>query len=140
MKNRKKHTEELRNKIRVQGIELVKYGLVAAGGAIVSIGVYLGIVAINKRLYMLAYGVCFAVSVLMMYALNHRFVFVKTQQGHAKPIAKAYISNATVFLVGWVSLWMLVEKFEVSETLAPLLNLFLTAPLNFLLNKFWTFR
>lgn len=140
MKNRKTHAGRLCERILVQGVELIKYGLVAAGGAVVSIGVYLSLVAVNKRLYMLAYGVCFAVSVLMMYALNHRFVFAKTQQGHAKPIAKAYISNAMVFFIGWVSLWVLVEKIGVSETLAPLWNLCLTAPLNFLLNKFWTFR
>ena len=140
MKNRKTHTEELRNKILVQGIELVKYGLVSVGGAVVSIGVYLGIVAINKRLYMWAYAVGFVIGVLLVYALNNRFVFKKTQKGHAKPIAKAYIANTTVFMIGWLSLWLLVEKLGVSETLAPLWNLCLTAPLNFLLNKFWTFR
>ena len=37
-------------------------------------------------------------------------------------------------------LWFWIDACGVSEYVAPIINLLVTVPLNFLLNKFWAFK
>ncbi|MBS1467008.1 MAG: GtrA family protein, partial [Subdoligranulum sp.] len=37
-------------------------------------------------------------------------------------------------------LWIEVTFFSVSKTIAPIVNLLVTIPLNFIINKLWTFK
>ena len=39
-----------------------------------------------------------------------------------------------------VLLWIEVTLFSVSKTIAPIVNLLVTIPLNFIINKLWTFK
>ncbi len=120
--------------------QVIRYGFVGFAGTLLSLAIYWPIVWIRKDLYLLAYTICFVVSVSFTYWLNNKFVFSKKEKGHAKPLMKAYISYGIAFLVGSVLLYTLVHFFDVSETIAPVLILFVTVPINFLLNRFWTFK
>lgn len=39
-----------------------------------------------------------------------------------------------------VLLWIEVAFFSVSKSIAPIVNLLVTIPLNFVINKLWTFK
>ena len=43
-------------------------------------------------------------------------------------------------VVPMVLLIVLVEVLNVPQTIAPLLNLLITSPINFLVHKYWVFR
>lgn len=120
--------------------QIIKYGFVGFAGTLLSLAIYWPIVLIREDLYIAAYALCFLVSVLFTYWLNNKFVFSKKEKGHVKPLIKAYASYGIAFVVGTVFLYILVDFFEVPATIAPILILFVTIPINFFLNRFWTFK
>lgn len=120
--------------------QVMRYGFVGLAGTLLSLAIYLPIVWIEEDLYIFAYTLCFVVSVVFTYFLNNKFVFEKKEEGHVKPLIKAYISYGIAFLVGTLLLYILVHFFKVPPTIAPVLILVVTVPINFLLNRFWTFK
>ena len=46
----------------------------------------------------------------------------------------------TLPILSNVLLWIEVTFFSVSKTIAPIVNLLVTIPLNFIINKLWTFK
>jgi len=120
--------------------QTVKYGLVGLFGTLVSFAIYYSIIWINENLYIFAYTVCFIVGVLISYFLHNRYVFKKTEKGHKKALMKAYISYGTTYVLGTTAIYVFVEYMGISREIAPLLNIFITVPVNYLLMRFWTFK
>lgn len=82
----------------------------------------------------------FVVSVLNAYFGNNKYFFEKTEKSHVKPLLKTYASYGFIFLLATGLLFIMVECFEVSEKIAPLLIITIAIPVNFSLNKFWAFK
>ena len=83
------------------------------------------------------------VSIANAFFWNDRYVFKGGEQdwkSRLKRLGKTYISYGGTSLLSIVLLWLEVELFGVSKAIAPIVNLIITIPLNFLINKFWTFR
>lgn len=57
-----------------------------------------------------------------------------------KRLGKTYISYGGTSILSNVLLWVEVAFFGVSRAIAPIVNLLVTIPLNFVINKLWTFR
>ena len=83
--------------------------------------------------------VSWVLSVLNAFYWNNRYVF-KNNQDWKKALLKTYFSYGLSLLVSTGLLYIQIEKLGVSEKIAPLITLLVTVPMNFLLNKFWTFR
>ena len=98
--------------------------------------------------YALANGIGFVISVLNSYLWNSLFVFKKEaekdegkKRNTAATLVKTFISYALTGLVlQTFLLHLLIDIAGISKYIAPLLCVCVTTPLNFLLNKFWTFR
>ncbi|MEG1984738.1 MAG: GtrA family protein [Oscillospiraceae bacterium] len=120
--------------------QFIKFGMVGLSNTAISLGVYYIFVCINKNLYMIGNFVGFVISVLSSFYWNNRFVFEKTQDGYLKPLLKTFISYGATFLLSSTLLFIMVNVLDISEMLAPILNLVITIPLNFILNKFWAFK
>ena len=123
--------------------QFIKFGIVGASNTLIayviySICVYLGIH------YLLANALGFFISVLNAYYWSDRFVF-KKGEGEARSaiwtLAKTYIAyGSTGLLLASVLLYLYVDKLHISEYIAQLLVLVITIPLNFIINKFWSFK
>lgn len=88
--------------------------------------------------------ITFLITVLISYLLNSRFVFAP-KDGECQPwyqtLAKVYASYALTELGGAGLLLFIQERlFGIPHFIATFLNLCLTVPLNFFLNKFWAYR
>lgn len=57
-----------------------------------------------------------------------------------KRLGKTYVSYGGTSILSNVLLWIEVAFFSVSKTIAPIVNLLVTIPLNFIINKLWTFK
>ena len=57
-----------------------------------------------------------------------------------KRLGKTYVSYGGTSILSNVLLWIEVAFFSVSKSIAPIVNLLVTIPLNFVINKLWTFR
>ena len=131
-------------------VQFVKFGIVGVSSTAVAYIVFVGaLFALQKTgasgdaSLLIAQAVSFVVSVYWSFFWNNRFVF-KSRTGsrsYMKSLAKAYASySITGLFLSSALLLLWVNVLGVSEFLAPLLNLVVTVPINFLLNKFWTFK
>jgi len=117
--------------------------------------------------YLIAGFAGFAVSVFVSFLLNSTFVFKAKENGETriwwKVLIKTYISYGfsglilnSLLLILWISVLHLskyvdfevgilakegivLTNAELAKYIAPLINLFITIPLNFVMNKFWAY-
>lgn len=134
-------------------VQFVKFGLVGVSNTLVYWVCYSLLVRFGCH-YALANGIGFVISVLNSFLWNSLFVFrkddgkndeEKTDAGKkrstAAALVKTFISYALTGLVlQTFLLHLLIDIAGISAYIAPLLCVCVTTPLNFLLNKFWTFR
>ena len=92
---------------------------------------------------MVGNAVAFFITVAISYVLNNIFTF--KGEGKAewsfKNLIKVYISyGLTGLLLNTFLLMLWIDWLGINENIAPIINLFFTIPLNFLLNKFWAYN
>lgn len=123
--------------------QFIKFGLVGVVNTVLGLVIYWGCVALGIH-YLLANAVGFVITVAISYVLNNLFTF-KTKDGQAewsvRTLLKAYASYFTSGMVlNSILLWFWNDQIGLNENLAPVLNLFITVPVNFLFNKLWVYR
>lgn len=125
-------------------IQFVKFGIVGVSNTLISLGVYWVCFYLLHIHYQLSNLIAFIISVTNAYYWNSKYVFKsgvkRTVKEHIKAYGKAFLSYGSTYLLSAALLYLWVEKLHVSEGIAPMINLLVTIPLNFLLNKKWAFR
>ena len=89
-------------------------------------------------------AVSFVLSVLWSFYWNNKMVFT-LKQGQKRnwftALLKTYASYAfTGIILAAILSWLWVDVLGINKFIAPLLNLVISIPVNFLLNKLWAFR
>lgn len=123
-------------------VQFIKFGIVGLSNTLISYVVYLAGVRLGMH-YLLASVLGFVISVLNSFYWNNKYVFL---QGNAQrnlflTLIKTFLAYASTGLVlANILLYIWVDILGVSEYLAPIINLVITVPLNFVINKLWAFR
>lgn len=132
-------------------IQFIKFGIVGVSNTLISYVLYSGGLIVFREAclfgqadYLIAQIVAFVVSVAWSFYWNNKFVF-KMEAGKKRSIWKAllktYISYSfTGLFLSSILLILWVQIFRISEFIAPIINLLITVPLNFIINKFWAFK
>lgn len=132
-------------------MQFIKFGIVGVSNVVVSYALYIVFLVLFQRLgifknvdFVIAQSVSFLLSVLWSFYWNNKMVFVQ-QEGEERSIWKAllktYISYSfTGLVLNNVLLFIWVNIFHISEFVAPIINLLVSVPLNFIINKFWAFK
>lgn len=79
---------------------------------------------------------------LNAYYWNSKFVFkeeAKESGNKKESLVKTYISYGFSFILSTLLLYLQVNILGISQAVAPIINIMITTPINFLMNKFWTF-
>ncbi len=124
-------------------VQFIKFGIVGVSNTLLNLAIYYLFVYIDPALYLWGQVVGWAISVLNAFYWNNKYVFKDGSSGWQsllKRLGRTYITYGSTLLLSTLLLWLEVEFWGLSEWLAPLINLLITIPLNFLLNKFWAFR
>lgn len=125
-------------------VQFVKFGIVGVSNTLISLAVYYLCVYALDWHYQIGNVLGFIISVTNAYYWNSKYVFKTGERRffaeHAKAYAKTVAAYGGTFLLSMWLLWLWVEKLGVSEAVAPVINLLITVPLNYVINKFWTFR
>lgn len=148
--------------------QLIKFGLVGVSNTVVSYVVYSVCYYVLHTNVHVANIAGFIISVLNAYFWQSRFVFRETDDGEHRVwwqvLAKTYVSYAfsglfltEVLLILWLNVihlgqylggisdWLAgfglsFEPNDLAVSLAPFLNMIITIPINFCINKFWAYR
>lgn len=123
---------------REKFIQFAKFCLVGLTNTVIGLGIYYFLLWFGVN-YLISNAASWVISVLNAFYWNNKYVF-KNESSWLYSLLKTYVSYGFSFLLGLVLLYIFVEWCSISKILAPLLILIVTIPVNFLLNKFWTFR
>ncbi len=132
-------------------MQFVKFGIVGVSNTVLSYLLNIGSLFVFQKMgmspsidYLIAGVVAFVISVAWSYYWNNRFVFTKAegeQRSWLKALIKTYISYSfTGIFLNSILSWIWVNLFHISKLIAPLINLVISVPVNFLINKFWAFK
>ena len=85
--------------------------------------------------------VSFLLSVLWAFYWNRKYVFCAGDQPVWGMLLKTYLSYgfSGIILTNILS-WFWIEWLNISKFIAPMINLIITIPLNFIINKYWAFK
>lgn len=119
--------------------QFIKFGIVGVSNTLLSLLIYYLLIYFNIN-YIIANTIGFIASVLNSYYWNNKFVFNKSENGNLRPLIRTFVSYGVTFILSTILLIIMVNYLKVSQIIAPILNLIITIPLNFLLNKFWAFK
>ena len=128
-------------------IQFVKFGIVGLTNTAVSylfnvLTIYLLSKAGVNWDYIAGNIVGFITGTLWSFFWNDRFVFDKSpDENRGKILAKTFlIYGFSIILVSNVLSYVWINVFGISKYIAPMINLCISVPLNFILNKYWAFK
>lgn len=132
-------------------MQFVKFGIVGVSNTLISYFIYLGtLVSLNgvyengKYNYLIASVLSFVLSVLWSFFWNNKYVFKddgEERRSLWQTLLKTYVSYSfTGLFLNNILLILWVQVLHISEFIAPLINLLVSVPLNFIINKFWAFK
>jgi len=132
-------------------LQFVKFGVVGVSNTVISYVLYTASLLGFRKCglfagtdYLIAQVASFILSVLWSFYWNNKTVFVLKegeQRSVWKALLKTYVSYSfTGLFLNSLLIWLWVDVLHISEFLAPLLNLFISVPVNFIINKCWAFR
>lgn len=129
-------------------LQLLLFALVGASSALVNLGVYnlllwcLRLLALFPGFdFLIAQIVGFIVSVGWAFWLNRRYVFRAPGAPWKESLIKVYITYS-ITGIGLSSLLSLlwIYVFHIPKEIVTILNDTLCFPVNFILNKYWSFK
>lgn len=132
------------NKLKKLIIQFVKFGMVGA------INTVLSYLITNMSYYIfhihaqISNIIAFVITVYISFVLNGKFVFKQEnseERDFIKSLLKVYISySITGLFLTAILLYFEENILEIPHYIATLMNLIVTIPLNFILNKLWAFK
>lgn len=132
-------------------MQFVRFGIVGVSNTIISYVIYVVCLLFFQKMgilknidYIIAQVTQFVLSVLWSFYWNNRMVFT-LKEGEKrsvwKAVIKTYISYSfTGLFINSALLIVWVKVMHISEFIAPVINLLISVPLNFIINKFWAFK
>lgn len=148
--------------------QFIKFGMVGAFNTLLNYAIYNLCYYVFGSGVHIANFIGFTISVLSAFFLQSRFVFRQEENAEKrvwwKVLIKTYVSYSftglfltELLLLFWLELvdlgshlggicgWLAgfgikFEPQDLAASLAPLLNMVVTIPLNFFINKFWAYR
>ncbi|MBQ9607801.1 MAG: GtrA family protein [Lachnospiraceae bacterium] len=130
-------------------IQFIKFGIVGVSNTFLSYAINVAVLLMLSPFriswdYFVANIIAFILSVAWSFFWNNKYVF-RSREGEKRNIwaalLKTYISYAVTGLVlANILSYLWVDVIGISKYIAPLLNLVISVPVNFLLNKLWAFK
>lgn len=134
--------EEKRKKVEAL-VQFVKFGIVGGFNTILTyviVNVMFYVWGIDEQIGNI---VAFIITVFISYMANSRFVFRDTakEQSFLAGLVKVYVSySVTGLFITSALLYLESEILHIPLFIGTFANIFITVPINFILNKFWAYR
>lgn len=147
--------------------QFIKFSLVGVSNTLISEGIYAVLVLLRMH-YLPASFIGFSLSVINAYYWNNKYVFKAQEDGEERIWWKVFIKTYITYFWGYLAnaallaLWIDIVKISRfmepfgawfaehgmvqldAQTLGSLLaagiNLLITVPMNFVINKYWAFK
>lgn len=118
--------------------KFIKFAIVGFGNLFISLVTYYLLVFFSIN-YQIANIGGFITGSLNGYIWNKLWVFKENKQNIIS-IIKFYSTYLATWLLSAALLYIWIEIIGISDKIAPVINIFITTPINYLLNKYWVFN
>lgn len=119
-------------------VEFIKFGIVGFSSTIINFGLYYLLVWLDVQ-YLIANLIGWLCSVVNTFYWNNKYVFSSDSHWFVV-LLRTYATYTQSLVLTSVLLWLLVDWMGLSEWISPIIVLMTTVPINFVINKFWTFK
>lgn len=134
---------ENKEKLKETIVQFIKFGTVGAINTVLSYAITNGAYYLLHLHEQISNIIAFVITVFISFMLNGKFVFTenKEERNFWKSLLKVYASYSVtgVFLTATL-LYIEEELLGIPHYIATLMNLVVTIPVNFILNKFWAYK
>lgn len=130
-------------------MQFVKFGIIGLSNTVISYILNVAVLLILSPFsvswdFFAGNMVGFLLSVLWSFYWNNHFVFTM-QEGQQRSVWKALLKTYLAYgftgiILNNILSWLWITKFGISKFIAPVINLIVSVPLNFIINKLWAFR
>lgn len=130
-------------------LQVIKFSVVGVSNTLLSYVLNVGILYLLDCYnmswdYIVANIISFALSVLWSFYWNNKYVF-QLEEGKkrnvGKVLLKTYVSYGfTGIILNNILSYVWIRLFGISKYITPLINLIISVPLNFIINKVWAFK
>lgn len=122
-------------------MQFVKFSLVGLSNTVISYMVYALFVFWGTH-YLVGSVAGFVVGVLNSFYWNNKYVFTAQRERNLlATLARTFMAYSfTGLVLSNALLYLWVEVLHINAYLGPIINLFVTTPINFLVNKLWAFQ
>ena len=128
-------------------IQFIKFAMVGASNAVVAYVFYVVFLLTFEFFgilegidYLVAQYLSFFLSVVWAYFWNNRYVFDGSdKKWYSKFLKMLLVYSLTGIVLSTALLYLMVDIWGWSKLVAPIINIMIGLPINYLLNKFWTF-
>lgn len=128
------------NKYKDLFLQFFKFGIVGILNVCVNFITYYVLLFLGIH-YIIANTVGYILGIVNSYYWNNRYVFLQQKQDLLiKKFIKVCVSYGITYIISTIALYVIVSYLNISEIIAPILILFITVPINFILNKYWAFK
>lgn len=123
-------------------LQFFKFGIVGVSNTLVSLIVYYIFIYFGAH-YIIANTAGFILGTINAYFWNNKYVFKKQlreKRSHAKTGMKVFVAYGITYVLSTILLILWVDILGISQAIAPIINVCVTTPLNFGMNKLWAFN
>lgn len=130
-------------------VQFIKFGIVGVSNTLVSYVINILVLFAMKPMnvswdYFAGNIVAFILSVLWSFYWNNKYVFT-LEEGQSRSIGKALLKTYITYgftgiILNNILSWIWVSVLGVSKFIAPIINLLVSVPINFFMNKLWAFK
>ena len=124
-------------------IQFIKFGMVGAINTVLSYLITNGCYYAIHLHEQISNLIAFIITVAISFILNGKYVFNKNNENRSfwKSLLKVYASySITGLFLASVFLYVEEQILGIPHYIATLMNLIITIPINFILNKFWAYK
>lgn len=132
-----------KNKLKNLVIQFLKFGIVGVINTVLSYIITNGCYYIFHLHAQVSNFIAFAITVFISFNLNGKFVFNENNEKRSfwKSLLKVYASySITGLFLTAILLYIEEQVFGIPHYIATLMNLVITIPVNFILNKCWAYK
>ena len=124
-------------------MQFVKFCVVGLSNTFISWVVYYLFIIFGAH-WLIGSIMGFVVSVLNAFYWNNKYVFKKANEENRNNLValfKTFLAYAfSGLILNNILMWLWIDVLGISEYITPIINLFITTPINFAINKLWAFR
>lgn len=117
--------------------QFLKFGIIGIFNSLLSYTAYCILIYFNIN-FVYANTIGFIISVLNSYFWNGRYVFKR--KFSMRSILSVFISYGITLILNNLFLILMISYFNISKYIAPIINIIVITPINYLFVKLWVFK